>query len=341
MRSVEIPVITGDGVGPELMTETRGIFSALQDMTGTELVFVDAPMGENCYKRTGVAMPDESLELLKKHKATLAAPIAVKQCPPPSPMGRIRRELNFYSDVRFSVPQAEDRRAADIVFYRECSEDFLPDRNMFRGSGEFMPTPDVALSLRVTTREKCARIAREAFEFARNNGRKKVTVAHKSTVFCMNCGMFWEEAQRAAADYPGILCEGDTPDNIAGTLVTDPSNFDVILAANLFGDILADVGAAKAGNLMSVTNSNGINSMFYPSHNAMPDYKGTGKVNPLPMFYSAVNMLKWVGLKDDAVLLEDALIKAAEKMRIPSLILPDGVRAGDITAKVAALLRHI
>jgi 3-isopropylmalate dehydrogenase len=338
MKRIEIPIVAGDGVGPELMAEALLLLGALQTKIGIEIATVPAPLGGNCYREKGVALPDESLALIKGHPATLVSIISTKQCPSPSPMGLLRKELEFHADIRRVVPQASSKEPIDIVFYRECSEDFLPDRNMFLGMGEFMPTPDIALSLRVTTRGKCARIAGEAFEYARRHGRKKITVAHKSTVFRMNCGMFWEEAQKAAREFPDIACEGEAPDSLAGRIVMNPGDLDVILAANLFGDILADVGAAKAGNLMSVMNTNGTNALFYPSHGEMGRFAGTGRINPLPMFHSAANLLKWLALDEAAAIFEAALAETSKDMPLDSLILPEGVSARDVTLHATRIL---
>ncbi len=335
MKKVKIPVIYGDGVGPELMAAALSLLEAVGRVTGAQIQTVLSPVGANCYHQTGNALPEQSLSLIGQHSATLMGALSSKGCPPPSPMGQLRKTLDFYADIRrvVSAPGAAGA-PVDIVIFRECSEDFLPDRNMFRGTGEFMPTQDVAMSMRVTTRVKCAQIARDAFAYAEANGRKKVTVAHKTTVFRMCCGMFWEEAQKEAAKHPDILCEGEAPDTLAGKLVMSPEDYDIILAASLFGDILSDVAAAKAGNMMRIINTNGKNALFYPSHGNMASLANTGRVSPMVMFYCVADLLSWLDLRDEAALLTKALDLTAGELKLDSLILTAPLTTAQVTDTV-------
>lgn len=337
MKEIQIPFIAGDGVGPELMDEVLVLFREIEQRTGTRINTIPCPVGSNCYLQTGKALPEESLAVIKQHPATLMAAITSKECPPPSPMGQFRKILGLYADIRHVVSSsASQNPPVDIMIFRECSEDFLPDRNMYLGSGEFMPTPDVALSMRVTTRKKCAQIAKDAFSYARAKGRKKVTVVHKSTVFRLGCGMFWEEAQKEAANYGNIVCEAEAPDTLAGKIVMNPEKYDVILASSLFGDILSDVAAAKVGNMMRIINTNGENALFYPSHGGLKAYVGTGRVSPMVMFYSAADMLSWLGLQDEADILMVALDKTMKALSSDSVLLPPHLKTKDVTAEVLA-----
>jgi 3-isopropylmalate dehydrogenase len=311
------------------------LFGTLEKITGTRIKTIPSPVGSNCYLQTGKALPEESLAIIKQHPATLMTAISSKECPPPSPMGQFRKNLGFYADIRHVVssPVSQDP-PVDIMIFRECSEDFLPDRNMYLGAGEFMPTPDVALSVRVTTREKCAQIARDAFSYAQAKGVKRSRCVHKRTVFRLSCGMFWEEAQKVAERYPGIIFEAEAPDTLAGKIVMNPEDYDVILAASLFGDILSDVAAAKVGNIMRIINTNGENALFYPSHGGLSTYAGTGKVSPMVMFYSAADMLSWLGLTDGAGLLQTALDRTMKVLSLDSVILPPHLKTKDVTAEV-------
>ena len=322
------------------MTSAQSVLEAIGCRTGVRFEWIDAPMGGNCFASTGEAMSESSVEILKAHPAALVSAISSKKCPPPSPMGRLRKEMGFYCDIRriVSSPAAKGPKI-DMVFFRECSEDFLPDRNMFMGVGEFMPTEDVALSVRVTTRGKCAQISRDAFEYAERYRRKKVTLVHKSTVFRMNCGMFREEAEKAAAEHPRIAFEGEAPDTLAGLIVMNPERFDVVLAANLFGDILSDVAAAMVGNVMRIANTNGTNAIFYPSHGGMESHACRERISPTAMFRTAADLLLWIGLVDEADILTGAVDGVERTLSLDSLSLSEKITTADVTDLVLASCR--
>lgn len=340
MKRIEIPVCEGDGVGPQLIECVRPIFEAIGRKTGIEIIELECPAGSNSYKKTGEALPAASLALMRQYPATLMTSISSKQCPPPSPMGQLRKELGIYADIRRckSAPcRADDN--VDIVIFRECSEDFLPDRNMYMGTGEFMPTPDVALSVRVTTREKCRKISSDAFEYARKNKYSRVTVANKSVVFRMGCGMMKEEASKQALLYPEISFDDEAPDSLAGSLVNNANEYGVIIAASLFGDILSDVAAAKVGNIMRIINSNGENALIYPSHGPQSKYIGTGKVSPMVLFGSVCDLFSWIGLSEQSEILDKALSKASVEMGLGRLVLPQGITDRDVTHFVVEAIK--
>lgn len=341
MKRIEIPICPGDGVGPELIENVRFILPLLGKRIDHEFVEIACPAGSNCYQECGDPLPQKSLAIMREHPATLLTAISSKQCPPPSPMGQLRKELGIYADIRHcqSAPCHADE-GVDIVIFRECSEDFLPDRNMYQGVGEFMPTPDVALSVRVTTRQKSAMISTDAFEYAEKNKYRHVTVANKSVVFKMGCGMFREEAEKQAALHPSIVFDEEAPDGLAGNIVMNPENYGVIIAASLFGDILSDVAAAKVGNIMRITNSNGQNALIYPSHGPQNKYLSTGKVSPLVIFNCMCDLFKWIGIQDAADILGNAVASASIELGLDKLILPDGITDRIVTNQVADHIRH-
>ena len=135
-----------------------------------------------------------------------------------------------------------------MVIVRENNEGFQPDRNVVAGSGEFRPTEDTTISVRVITRQGSSRVARAAFEIARQR-RKHLTVVHKNTVFKLGCGMFVEECHRVAAEFPDVRMDEVIVDTMALRLIRDPQSFDTIVTTNMFGDILTDEAAGLVGRL--------------------------------------------------------------------------------------------
>jgi isocitrate/isopropylmalate dehydrogenase len=338
-NEISIPVIPGDGVGPEITEAALQCMEALIAITGSRITFKQYPAGYAAYSKTGDPLPEETLQVMRTSPATLLGGISVKECPPPSPTGRMRKELGLFTDIRhcFSVP-GSPRQGVDLVIVRECSEGFLSDRNMFAGSGEFMPTPDVVTSVRLITRQKCDAISRVAYEYAKKHNRKKVTVVHKNTVFPLGCGLFRERALEQARRYPEIETEEMFPDALARELVLEPERFDVILTTNLFGDILSEVAAAQVGNLVPTVNASNDAAVFSPSHGAMISLAGKQTVNPLAMLYTVCMMLGWLGLQEERRLLEQALAHCHNAAYGASATLPAGITTQTL---VDAVIREI
>lgn len=334
--AVEIPLLAGDGVGPELADAARLCVDALNRSEGETLSLVDYPVGYAAYRNVGNALPPETLEAMRGARATLLAAISTSQCPPPSPMGQIRQQLGLYADVRHcaSMPGSL-RQGVDLMMVRECSEGFLSDRNMFKGSGEFMPSPDVALSVRVVTRQKCEQIARFAFEYARSQRRKRIMLAHKNVVFSLGCGLFRESVRACAADYPDIAVEEELVDTLAGYIVAAPEKYDVVLTTNLFGDILADVAAAQVGPMVPIVNASADMALFCPLHTPYNELAGKGRINPLGMLRAVSAMLHWLALPAPAARLDRALAKVQDAPLWQSLVLPDGLTTTELSRRVA------
>ncbi len=334
-KEIEIPVIPGDGVGPELVEAAISCLEALGGLTGTVFSFPRYAAGYAAYSEKGTTLPEETLAGMRKRPATLMGAISSKDCPRPSPMGQMRKALEFYADIRpcVSLP-GSPRPGVDILIVRECSEGFLPDRNMYSGVGEFMPTPDVAMSVRVITREKSAQIARMAYELAKKQGRRKVTIAHKAVVFSLGCGLFREAVLNEAARYPEIETTEEHVDVLAGHLVTEPEKYDVIVTTNLFGDILSEVAAAQVGSLVPIINVGRETALFYPGHGPLKQLTGRGKANPTGILSAAALLLHWLGLGEEGKRLDRALARCVSSDMGGALELPDGVSTGDVVGKV-------
>jgi isocitrate/isopropylmalate dehydrogenase len=180
------------------------------------------------------------------------------------------------------------------VIMREATEGFYPDRNMFQGSGEFMPTPDVAISMRRITVHASTRIARAAFELARLR-RHKVTAVHKANTFIVTDGLWLRCVRDVARDYPDVALDEIIVDACAAILVRDPQRFDVLVATNFHADILSDLASELSGGLglAGSTNENEHLCCAQAQHGSAPDIEGQDKANPTSLILSAAMLLEW------------------------------------------------
>ena len=339
---IRIPIIPGDGIGPELTEAVLPCVETIGRVTGARITFEEYSAGYSAYIQTGNPLPEETIAAMRNSPATLIGAITAKGCPPPSPVGQLRKMLGLFADIRhcFSV-NGSPRKGIDLVMVRECSEGFLSDRNMFSGNGEFMPSPDVVTSVRVITRQKCDDIAKQAYQYAKKHDRKRVTIVHKNAVFPMGCGLFREMALGQARRYPEIETEEIFPDALARELVVEPERFDVILTTNLFGDILSEVVAAQVGNMVPMINAGAGTAVLYPTHGPMNHLAGMHKINPMGMLYTVSMMFHWLGLDKEGGVLDTALSAYNNKSEFSnSLILPEGVATSDVTRAVVDLIKY-
>ncbi|MGI9506012.1 MAG: isocitrate/isopropylmalate dehydrogenase family protein, partial [Geminicoccaceae bacterium] len=197
----------------------------------------------------------------------------------------------------------------DLVIMREATEGFYPDRNMFKGVGEMMPDPDMALSVRKITRKGSERICREAFKLAMQR-RKKVAAIHKANSFLMTDGLFLECFRDVAKDFPEVETEELIVDAMAALLVRHPETYDVIVATNFYGDILSDLASELSGSLglAGSINANAETGLCcaQAQHGSAPDIAGQNVANPTSLILSAAMMLSWLGEQRGVQKLMDA-----------------------------------
>jgi 3-isopropylmalate dehydrogenase len=196
----------------------------------------------------------------------------------------------------------------DLVIVRENTEGFYSDRNMFAGSGEFMPDPDMALSIRKITAKGSARIARAAFELA-GRRKRKVTAVHKANVVKLSDGLFLREVRKVAAGFPQVCLDELIVDATAALLIRNPDRFDVIVTTNMFGDILSDEAAELSGSLGlgGAINVGDEICIAQAQHGSAPDISGRNVANPTSLILSAAMLLDWRGRRDS----EPRLIEGA------------------------------
>ena len=304
-------VLLGDDIGPEVVPEAVKVSKAALKAAGVEVEWIDLPIGWRAYETLGNTMPDGTLERLSELDGWILGPIGHQAYPKEpnslNPHPVIRKHFDLFANLRparsyatIPTPFAD----VDMLIVRENNEGFQPDRNMFAGSGEFMPDKDMAISVRVITRKACERLARVAFENARRR-KKHVTAVHKDTVFKMGCGLFAEVCQGVAKEYPDVAYDEVLVDTFGLKMVMNPRQFDVIAITNMFGDIMSDVAGGLVGGmgLAPALQMGPAHAMAQAAHGSAPDIAGKGIANPYAEIMSMKMLLAWLGeTRSDAAL---------------------------------------
>lgn len=286
VKTHRIALLRGDGIGEVLTAFWADALPVVAERCGFGVACAVLPYGKSA-KDAGHAssVPEETLAGIRAADATLMTAVDAKGAGE-SPVGILRRVLDLYADVRPIRPTPGRwafRDDIDLVCIRESTQGFLPDRNMYKGRGEYMPTEDVAISTRVITRAASERIARFTFEYARRHGRKKITVLHKDSIFAMTCGLFLAACRDVAKEYPDILLDADLIDNAANRLIAAPEKLDVLLTTNLFGDIISDEASALVSSLAPSANLGDCAALYMPV-NHQPEYAALAedRYDPMP-----------------------------------------------------------
>ena len=252
---LRIGILNGDDIGHEIVPASVAIARAAAELHGVQIDWRSLPIGARALETHGHTLPPETMEGLQALDGWILGPIGHRDYPKvaeainPHPI--LRKRFDLFANVRptRSYPGIGClHEGIDLIIVRENNEGFQPDRNMIAGSGEFRPSDDITLSVRVITRKASYRVAKAALELARHR-RKHMTFVHKDTVFKLGCGMFVEECRRAAAEYPDVHVDDVIVDTFAMRLVRDPQSFDVVVTTNMFGDILSDEAAGIVGGL--------------------------------------------------------------------------------------------
>jgi 3-isopropylmalate dehydrogenase len=304
MAHLTLGILDGDDIGHEIVPASVRVAKAAAARTGLDIDWRPMPVGLTALDSHGSTLPDGTLETLSRMDGFILGPIGHRAYPKvpgainPHPI--MRKHFGLFANVRptRSFPGLgalyDD---IDLVIVRENNEGFQPDRNVVVGSGEFRPTEDVTISVRVITRAGSYRVAKAALELARTR-RKKLTLVHKNTVFKLGCGMFVEECYHAAKEFPDVEVDEVIVDTFAMRLVRDPQTFDVVVTTNMFGDILSDEAAGLVGGLGMAPGlciGEGNIAMAQATHGSAPDIAGKGIANPYAMIESTRMLLEWLG----------------------------------------------
>ena len=308
MTARRVTLIPGDGVGPEVIEAARRVI----DASGVKIEWEEVPAGEALVAQCGTPLPPETIESVRRNGVALKGPLT-------TPVGSgirsvnvaLRQELDLYANVRpaRSLPGVPSRyRDVDLIVVRENTEDLYAGIEHRVGEG-------AAESIKIITRRGSERIARFAFELARKWGRQKVTAVHKANIMKLTDGLFLECAREVSARYPGIAYEEMIVDAMCAKLVQSPENYDVLLAPNLYGDIISDLCAGLVGGLGVAPGANigDAAAVFEPVHGSAPKHAGKNRVNPLAAILSGVMMLRHLGEEEAAGRVESAVVAVLEE----------------------------
>jgi isocitrate/isopropylmalate dehydrogenase len=304
---MQILVLPGDGIGPEITAATLQVLEATNSLLDLGLAFEQRDIGFASLKAEGSTLPDHVMKRIPEVDGVILGPVSHYDYPPRAegginPSGELRTVFELYANIR-PCRSREGlsilRKPMEMVLVRENTEGFYSDRNMFAGVGEFMPTEDLALSVRKITAKASSRVARVAFELARER-RRKVTAVHKANVVKMSDGLFLREVRKVAAEYPDVQLEELIVDATAALLVRSPDRFDVIVTTNMFGDILSDEASELCGSLGlgGAINASDTIAVAQAQHGSAPDIAGQNRANPTSLIISAAMLLDWRGKRD-------------------------------------------
>ena len=349
--SYDITLIPGDGIGPEVTEATRRVLEA----TGIAFNWDPVEVGSDAMEKYGTPLPDSVLESIKKNRIALKGPVT-------TPVGSgfrsvnvaLRKELGLYACLRPCkvYPGAPSRyQDVDLVVVRENIEDLYSGIEFEKGTPEISRLinlisetkneeirTDSGISIKAISDMRSRRIIRFAFDYAQKYNRKKVTAVHKANIMKYSDGLFLSVAREVAGECPDIEFEDRIVDNMCMQLVQKPHQFDVIVAPNLYGDILSDLCAGLVGGLGLAPGANISDdiAVFEATHGSAPKYKGMNKVNPMAMMLSGVLMLRHLNENDAANSLENALADViAEGKYVTYDLKPDNPEAAVGTSQVA------
>jgi 3-isopropylmalate dehydrogenase len=336
-KQYQLAVLHGDGIGPEIVPAAVKIIDAAVKAAGVAPIqWTELPLGRTAIDTHGKATPDETLTALDTVDGWLLGPHDSAAYPEPhrsmlNPSGTIRKHFGLFANIRPAKAFHGGNaivEGTDLVIVRENTEGFYADRNTFAGTGEMMPTPDVAIMHGIITRAATTRIAHEAFKLAMKRD-KRVTIVHKANVLKMTTGLFRDVCRDVAREYPEVSVNDFHIDAATVHLVRRADKFDVIVTENMFGDILSDLAGEVAGSLgiAPSINSSDKQAMAQASHGSAPDIAGRDIANPIAMILSSAMLLRWLGAKFD----DDAVLRAADIVeKATELVVSEGTMTPDM-----------
>jgi isocitrate/isopropylmalate dehydrogenase len=350
MPKYKIAWLPGDGVGKDVMEAAKIVLDKIK----LDAEYIQGDIGWEFWCKEGNPLPDRTIQLLKstdcclfgaitskpkeEAEAELVPTLKGKGLVYSSPIVKLRQEFDLRTNLRpckaYPGNPLNYKEGIDLVVFRENTED------LYSGV-EFHPLPkevmdsllknhpkmkrfastsleDIAVSLRIITRRASQNIIRDAFEYARKNKRRSVTVVEKPNVIRETSGLFIREARKISKEYPGIKIYEANIDAICMWLIKDPLDYDVLVTSNMFGDIISDLCAQLVGGLGFASSGNigDDYAVFEPTHGSAPKYAGQYKVNPIATILAAKLMLDWLGEKEKAEKLENAIARVVKENKI-------------------------
>ncbi|HET6372476.1 MAG TPA: isocitrate/isopropylmalate dehydrogenase family protein [Candidatus Polarisedimenticolia bacterium] len=328
-----VTLIPGDGIGPEVAEAAVRVIEA----AGVPIRWERAIAGAEALERHPTPLPPETLASIRRNLVALKGPVT-------TPVGEgfasvnvaLRKELDLYASLRpvRAFPGVAGRYpGVDLVIVRENTEGLYSGR-------EHSVAPGVVETLRIITRRASERIARFAFDYARAQGRRKITLLHKASVMRMSDGLFLESCRRVARQFPFIECDEMLVDTAAMELVVDPSRFDVLLMENLFGDLVSDLCAGMVGGLGLVPGANIGDqcAVFEAVHGSAPDIAGRGVANPTALILSAALLARHMGEREAAARITSAVEQVLSER---TDVTPDLGGSASTTSMTDAIVRRL
>jgi isocitrate dehydrogenase (NAD+) len=332
----KITLIPGDGIGSEITGAVVRIIGA----SGVEIEWESFIAGAEALSRYGDPLPEPVLESIKRNRVALKGPLT-------TPVGtgftsvnvRLRKTLDLYANLRpvrnlpgLVTPFGD----LDLVVVRENTED------LYSGI-EHVVVPGVVESLKIITEKASTRIARFAFDYARRENRKRVTAIHKANIMKLSDGLFLDCFRKVAAEYPEIISDDKIVDNACMQLVMRPQQFDVLLLENLYGDIISDLAAGLVGGLGVVPGANigELGAVFEAVHGSAPDIAGKNIANPTALLQTAIMMLRHLGERSAADLIERAMIHTLSVKQVRTRDLGGTASTTEYTEAIVASMREL
>lgn len=348
---MDLLVLEGDGIGPEITAATVAVIKAAAERFDLPLRLSHAEIGFAALARTGTTIPAGVIAAAKAADGVILGPVSHNAYPPVAegglnPSGVLRRELALYANIRPARSRAGTPRPVaaetDLVIVRENLEGFYADRNMASGSGEILVEPDVAIAMRKITAKGSARIAEAAFALAATRPRRQVATIHKANVLRISDGLFLSEVRKVAARYPQVAHEEILVDAAAAHLVRNPARFDVILATNMFGDILSDLASEIAGGLglAASLNLGATAAVAQAQHGSAPDIAGQDRANPSSLIGSAAMLLRHLGATEAAADIDHALDTALSRPETRTPDLGGALGTAAFAARLATMIKE-
>ncbi|MCV2865921.1 isocitrate/isopropylmalate dehydrogenase family protein [Albidovulum sediminicola] len=348
---MELLVLEGDGIGPEITAATLSVLNAAAARFALPLKLRRAEIGFAALARHGTTIPPAVIAAARAADGVILGPVSHNAYPPVAegglnPSGVLRRELELYANIRPARSRPGTPRPVtaeiDLVIVRENLEGFYADRNMASGSGEFLVEPDVAIAMRKITARGSARIASAAFALAATRPRARVTTIHKANVLRISDGLFLSEVRKVAARYPQVAHEEVLVDAAAAHLVRNPSRFDVMLATNMFGDILSDLASELSGGLglAASLNLGTKRAVAQAQHGSAPELAGQDRANPAALIGSAAMLLRQLGAAEAAQAIETTLDTALSRPETRTPDLGGALGTAAFGARLAEMIRE-
>ncbi|MBC7349053.1 MAG: isocitrate/isopropylmalate dehydrogenase family protein [Candidatus Aminicenantes bacterium] len=371
MAKYRLAILPGDGIGKEVVEAAMIVLKRLN----LEAEYIYGDIGWEFWCREGNALPDRTVKLLKETDACLFGAItskpkedAARELAPElqgqglsyvSPIVKLRQLFDLYINLRpckaYPGNPLNYKENIDLVIFRENTEgsyagvEFYPLPDQVRQALSLhpkmkdfkdVPADEIAVSTRIMTRKGCERIVRAAFEYARKYKRKSVTLVEKPNVLRETGGLMLRVARQVAAEYPDIKFYEANVDAMCMWLIKNPFDYDVLVAENLFGDIISDLAAQLVGGLgfACAGNIGDKYAVFEPTHGSAPKYTGLYKVNPIATLLAAKMMLDWLGETGKAAALEQAVAEVIKEGKVRTYDLGGSAKTLDVARAVAEKL---